>query len=345
MTAANGESKAPTVSVCVPTYNYGRFLTDCIESVLQQDYGDFELIITDDASTDGTASLVSRYAAEDPRVRLVENPRRLGMNGNIKHAADLARGRYIKVLCADDWLAPGCLSRMVELMDRHPCAALGTSACIIAEEDGRASEVQFLYGRDVSVVPGDAMLERMAQGHGFGGNSSFFIRASAYREVGGYDGSIPYAADYDLAARLCRIGDYLHTDAPLFYGRRQAAASSLTDPAKMLDVPDWFNIPSKVFAPRPVGSLSWRRYHQISGLLTARYLTQLGLEYARGHRAYADALRRVLVREGNFIVGIPLLPVHIASRIARRVTGKDRPASRPPEPWMGPPARRAEGGA
>jgi len=328
---------SPAVSVCVPTYNYGRFLTDCIESVLQQDFADFEIVITDDNSTDGTAELVARFAAKDPRVRYIKNEQRLGMNGNIKRAADLARGRYIKMLCADDWIAPRCLSRMVELMDKHPGAALGTSACIITEEDGRATEVQFLFGQDVSLIPGDEMLERMARGEGFGGNSSFFIRAESYKNVGGYDGTIPYAADYHLAARLCQIGDYLHTDDPLFYGRRQAAASSLTDPAKLLDVPDWFNIPERVFRPRPVGSRSWRRYQQLSGLLTARYLTQLGLEYARGHKAYAGALQKVLAREGNFMVGVPLLPLHIALRIARRVTGTHRPVSRPPEPWMGPP--------
>lgn len=337
MSTPAAKTDFPTVSVCVPTYNYGRFLTDCIESILQQDFTDFELVITDDNSTDGTAELVGRFAAEDPRIRYIQNERRLGMNANIKRAADLARGRYIKMLCADDWIAPRCLSRMVELMEEHPNAVLGTSACIAADEDGRATEVEFLYGKDVSLIPGDQMLEQMARGEGFGGNSSFFIRAEAYKNVGGYDGSIPYAADYHLAARLCQIGDYLHTDEPLFYGRRQAAASSLTDPAKLLDVPDWFTIPEKVFRPRPVGSRSWRRYQQLSGLLTARFITQLGLEYARGHRVYAGALQKVLSREGNFVVGVPLIPLHIALRVARRVTGTHRPATRPAEPWMGPP--------
>ncbi|NUQ74712.1 MAG: glycosyltransferase family 2 protein [Polyangiaceae bacterium] len=330
-------AKTPAVSVCVPTYNYGRFLTDCIESVLQQDFSDLELVITDDNSTDGTAELVARFAAADPRVRYIKNEQRLGMNANIKRAADLARGRYIKMLCADDWIAPRCLSRMVDLMEQNPDVTLGTSACIVAAEDGRALKVEFLFGQNVSRIPGDEMLERMARGEGFGGNSSFFIRAEAYKKVGGYDGAIPYAADYHLAARLCQIGDYLHTDEPLFYGRLQATASSLTDPAKLLDVPDWFTIPQKIFRPRPAFSRSWRRYQQLSGLLTARYITQLGLEYARGHRAYAGALQNVLAREGNFLVGVPLLPLHIALRAVRRVTGTHLPAFRPPEPWMGPP--------
>jgi hypothetical protein len=251
MTTPAAKTDSPTVSVCVPTYNYGRFLTDCIESVLQQDFADFELVITDDNSTDGTAELVARFAAADARVRYIKNERRLGMNGNIKRAADLAQGRYIKMLCADDWIAPRCLGRMVELMDRHPNAALGTSACILAEEDGRATEVQFLYGEAVSLIPGDAMLEQMARGEGFGGNSSFFVRAEAYKNVGGYDGSIPYAADYHLAARLCQIGDYLHTDDPLFYGRRQAAASSLTDPGEAPRRPGLVQHPREGLPPPP----------------------------------------------------------------------------------------------
>lgn len=339
-TAHVNDAKAPTVSVCVPTYNYGRFLTDTIESVLQQDLTDLELVITDDASTDGTAELVSRYEADDPRVRYIRNEKRLGMNGNIKRAADLARGRYIKMLCADDFLAPRCLSRMVELMDAHPSAVLGTSAVIHTVADGTPTEVSFLFGSDVSLIPGDAMLERMARGYGFGGNSSFTLRRDAYERVGGYDASFPYAADYELAARLSKIGDYVHTDEPLFYGRAQPDASSLTDPRKLADVPDWFQIPEKVFQPRPLLSRSWRRYQRLSGMLTARYMTQIGIEYVRGHNEYASGLTKILLREGNFAAGVPLLPVHMALRLARRLAGPRSGETRPPEPWMGPPRPR-----
>jgi glycosyltransferase involved in cell wall biosynthesis len=333
-------SAIPTVSVCVPTYNYGRFLTDTIESILQQDLTDFELIVSDDASTDNTVELVSRYAAQDPRVRLVRNERRLGMNGNIKRVADLARGRYIKMLCADDWLAPRCLSRLVELMDAHPSALIGASAVIHTLEDGTPTDVSFLFGSDVSLIPGDAMLERMAQGQGFGGHSSFILRQGAYKKIGGYNDAWLYAADYDIAARLCQIGDFLHTDEPLFYGRVQPEASSQVNPRQLQDVPDWFQIPATIFNPRPPFSQSWRRYHQLSGMLTARYLTQIGLEYARGHNDYASALGKLLLREGNFLAGLPMLPFHMVTRAARRITGTNRPAARPPEPWMGPPRHR-----
>jgi glycosyltransferase involved in cell wall biosynthesis len=329
----------PTVSVCIPTYNYADFLPDAIESVLNQDFADFELVVSDDASTDGTAELVGQYAASDSRIRLFRNEKNLGMNGNIKRAADLGRGRFIKILCADDWLVPGCLSRMLGLFSAYPTAVLATGACIITSAEGRPREINFLFGRDVTLFSGDAMLARMSRGHGFGGNSSFFFRRDAYEKVGGYDGSLLYAADYDLAARLCKIGDYVHTNEPLFYGRLQPAASSAVDPGKLRDVPDWFHIPDKVFSPRPPLSQSFFRYHRLTGMLTARYLLNIPAEYTRGRRDYARALGKLLLREGNFIVGLPLLPLEFSRRLVKRLTGTHRPRSIPPEPWMGPPRR------
>src|ERR1700752_2051267 len=87
---------APRVSVCVPTFNYARFLPDCIESVLQQTMTDWELVITDDCSTDGTDVIVDRYAKADPRIRYIRNEQRLGMSSNLKRACDLGRGEYLK---------------------------------------------------------------------------------------------------------------------------------------------------------------------------------------------------------------------------------------------------------
>jgi glycosyltransferase involved in cell wall biosynthesis len=339
MSAESISTKTPAISVCIPTYNYGRFLPDAIESILAQDFSDFEIVITDDASTDGTVDLVEAYQARDGRIRLIKNERRLGMNGNIQRAADLGRGQFIKMLCADDWLAPRCLSRMAALLSAYPTAVLATSACIVTSENGRPREVNFLYGRDVTFLAGDTMLARMSRGEGFGGNSSFFFRRDAYRRIGGYDGSRPYAADYDLAARLCQIGDYVHTDEALFYGRSQPDASSAKDPAKLLDVPDWFQIPAKVFQPRPVLSKSFWRYQRLTGLLTARYLVTVPTQYARGRREYATALAKMLLREGNFLAGVPLLPIEVSKRFYKRLTGTHRPRSRSPEPWMGPPDR------
>ena len=255
-------SQNPLVSVCVPTYNYRHFLRDCIESVRAQTLSDWELIICDDCSTDETSALVDSYAAIDSRIRYIRNEQRLGMNRNLKRAAGAGRGQYLKILCADDWLAPKCLEVLSGLLEKHPSVVLCTSAEVNTDLQGTPLQVQFLFGEHVSVIKGERMLDKMANGAGFGGNSSFMLRASAYHEVGGYDGAILYAGDYHLAARLCGIGDYIHTDEPLFYGRNQPDSSSSQDTRKLLDVIDWFEISEKIFRPRQIGNKEWRRYQK-----------------------------------------------------------------------------------
>src|SRR5262249_13352240 len=206
-----------------------------------------------------------------------------------------------------------------------------TSAEVNTDQHGTPLQVQFLFGEPVSIIQGETMLDRMANGAGFGGNSSFMIRASAYQKVGGYDEAILYAGDYHLAARLCRIGDYLHTDEPLFYGRNQPQSSSSQDTRKLLDVIDWFEIPEKIFRPRQIGNKEWRRYQKRMAALTARYSFNLMLEYARGHSYYAAALRKILTEKGNFWSGIPFLVLHIPHRMMNYLTGRNRPRSMPPE--------------
>jgi glycosyltransferase involved in cell wall biosynthesis len=309
----------PYVSVCVPTYNYGRFMRDCIESVLAQTLSDWELVICDDCSTDNTTEIVQEYAQHDKRIRYLKNEQRLGMNGNIKLVAEQGRGEYLKMLCSDDWLAPECLEVLTRSMKEHPQAVLATSAETLTNERGEALRVQFLFGQPVSIIAGEEMLDRMARGEGFGGNSSFLIRASAYREVSGYDVRCLYAGDYDLAARLCRKGDYLHIDKPLFYGRIQPNSSSSQDPKKLLDVIDWFEIPSRIFQPQRFGNREWRRHQKLIAHLTARYLVNMVLQLLRGHYGYASSLWRILIKRGNFFLGIPMLILHLPLRLYRRL--------------------------
>lgn len=327
----------PRISVCVTTYNYASFLPDCVESVLQQTFNDWELIVCDDCSTDETQVLMERYANADPRIRYIRNVKRLGMSANLKYAADLGTGKYLKILCADDWITRRCLERMLELMETYPNAVLGTSAEIATDAYGVPFAVQFLFGRAVSLIPGRKMLDRMAFGHGFGGNSSFFIRGTSYHAIGGYDPSLLYAGDYDLAARLCQVGDYIHTDAPLFYGRHHPVSSSSVNPARLFDVRDYFHIPSKVLQPRTVGTRNWYRFHWLKGNLTARYLTNVGLYWLRGNRDRAAALGRILSENGNVPFGATLLPLHCFRRLFNRLTRRNLPRRSAPEPWMGRP--------
>src|SRR5436190_11792112 len=107
-----------------------RYLPWCIESVLAQTFTDWELIICDDHSRDGSRQVGEAYARRDARIRFSVNDVNLGMYPNFRHVASLARGQYLKILCGDDWLHPECLEACVDLMERHPSCVIATPACV-----------------------------------------------------------------------------------------------------------------------------------------------------------------------------------------------------------------------
>ena len=109
------------MSVCIPAYKAERFIAATIESVLAQTTEDWELVVVDDASPDGTYDVAARYAG-DRRVRVERNATNLGPVGNWNHVVAQARGRYVKLLCSDDLLYPTCLARQAE-RPRRPSRA------------------------------------------------------------------------------------------------------------------------------------------------------------------------------------------------------------------------------
>jgi len=105
--------KNPAVSVCVPAYNTAPFLRQCIESALSQTFEDIELVLVDNASTDGTFDIAQEYERRDSRVRAYRNPRNIGLHGSYDRCMDLAKGAWVKFLCADDWLESDFIRRML----------------------------------------------------------------------------------------------------------------------------------------------------------------------------------------------------------------------------------------
>jgi glycosyltransferase involved in cell wall biosynthesis len=103
----------PLVSICVPTYNGEAHLRECLDSLRAQTFRDFEVVITDDTSTDETAAIAREYAQRDARFKFHANPRRLGLVGNWNCGIRLARGEWIKPVFQDDFLQPQCLERML----------------------------------------------------------------------------------------------------------------------------------------------------------------------------------------------------------------------------------------
>jgi len=132
----------PKISVLIPTYNYARFLPEAIESVLAQDWPNFELLIVDDASADNTAEIVRPFCDRDPRVHFAANPSNLGMVNNWNHCLARADGEYVKFLFGDDKLChPQALAKMVALLENHPSAVLAATARVILDENSKAVDI------------------------------------------------------------------------------------------------------------------------------------------------------------------------------------------------------------
>jgi glycosyltransferase involved in cell wall biosynthesis len=116
----------PLVSVVTPVYNGERYLSECIESVLAQDYPNWDYTIVNNCSTDRTAEIAETYAARDPRIRIRHNETFVRVVANYNNAVRQLSpdSTYCKVVAADDWLFPECLRRMVEVAERHPSIAI-----------------------------------------------------------------------------------------------------------------------------------------------------------------------------------------------------------------------------
>lgn len=118
-------SQSPTISVLTTVYNRSQFIGECIESLQQSKFQDYEHIIVDDRSSDNSVEIAQRYAEGDSRIKVLVNDKNLGDYPNRNKAASLANGKYIKYLDADDLLGPWMLDIMVDAMETHPQCALG----------------------------------------------------------------------------------------------------------------------------------------------------------------------------------------------------------------------------
>ena len=133
----------PLVSVCMPLYNTERFVTQAIESVLAQTYRHVELVICDNCSTDRSLEIARRFADSDARVRLVSNRRNLGYGGNLHKVTSLARGEFMMVQCADDYIDPRAVERLLSMAtsaDVDPNHVVSIADSYVVDADGKPTE-------------------------------------------------------------------------------------------------------------------------------------------------------------------------------------------------------------
>ncbi len=213
----------PRVSVVIPSYNNARFIESTVESVLAQTLTDFELIISDHSSTDGTWELLQQYRA-DARVTLMQLPPGGGAPANWTAVTERAGGELLKLVCGDDLLYPTALAEQVAAADQYPEAVLVACQRDIVDSGGvpvvRARGLQGLHG----LVPGVTAIRRTisAGTNVFGEPVCILVRRQALVDSGGWDARSPYLLDQATFARVLRRG-------PMVALRRTLAAFRISD--------------------------------------------------------------------------------------------------------------------
>lgn len=195
----------PRVSMVMPVHNGARWLADAIDSILAQDFSDFELILVDDASRDESPRLMAEAEARDPRVRLVSLKDNVGLPAALNHGFAKARGAFHSWTSDDNLLRPAMLGRLVAVLDADPDADVVHADFTLIDEAGTE------LGRS-RVGPIDRLL--------FGNNigACFLYRARVTEALGGYDTGLFGVEDYDFwlrAARRFRFAE-LHEDLYLY---------------------------------------------------------------------------------------------------------------------------------
>ena len=189
----------PKISVIMSVYNGEKYLREAIESIFNQTFTDFEFIIVNDGSADGSLDIIRSY--DDDRIRLIDNEQNIGLTKSLNKALRFAEGEYIARQDADDVSLPNRLERQVNYLEKHPeTAVLGTSVYLI-NENGKTIAKTIALARPT--------LKDLHKGNQFTHGSVIF-KKHVIAELGGYNESLKYVQDYELWLRIAknyRIGN------------------------------------------------------------------------------------------------------------------------------------------
>jgi len=212
--SAESTTAAPRVSVLMPAYNARRYLGEAIDSILAQTFRDFELVVVDDGSTDETLAILNRYAAQDPRVRVVSRPN-TGISGALNDGLKLCRAPLVARMDADDVAEPQRLQRQVAYMDAHAdCVLLGSNVLLI-------DPAGLPIGVDQNQPAHDQIEQQLLRGRGGAVyHPSAMMRRDAVDRVGRYRAQFNDSEDLDLFLRLAEVGRVANLPEPLLRYRR-----------------------------------------------------------------------------------------------------------------------------
>jgi glycosyltransferase involved in cell wall biosynthesis len=220
-------SSQPLVTIATPFYNAAPYFQQCIESVLAQSYQNFEYILLDNMSTDGSGDLAREYARRDPRLRVIRNEEFLSLTQNHNAVLRLISpaSRYCKVLQADDWLFPNCLVEMVRVAEAQPSIGV-VSAYTLLERSvyltGLPYPSEFIPGREIARR---LLLEGL---NVFGSPTATLIRADLIRARDPFYDQRSPIDDLDVCLELMQSSDFGFVNQVLTFTRRDNVSTITT---------------------------------------------------------------------------------------------------------------------
>ncbi len=207
----------PLVSVCIPAYNNAAYIKETIDSVLKQTYFHLELIICDDCSKDDTVKVVENIG--DDRIKLYQNEKNLGMSGNWNRCLSKCSGEFIKLICADDVLAPDCLEKEVRALQENPTAVLAESDTKLFDLNGKPKGFYKRYKTSGLTDGKEIARAGLFVKNYFGAPLANTFRHDILKKAGGFDPWYTYILDYDFWVKLACMGDVYIIHEPLNYFR------------------------------------------------------------------------------------------------------------------------------
>ena len=228
----------------MPVYNAQRYLRQAVESILGQTFEDFEFVIIDDGSTDGSTGILRDYASREPRIQLISRPN-TGYLQALNEGLAICRGEFVARMDADDIALPERLERQIAFLDRHPECLMVGSALVRIDADGDVlcEEPLPLEHQEIEA--------RLWRGEGAIGHPAATIRRQPLVALGGYRQDYYGAEDHDLWLRLAEQGRLANLPEPLLMCRihtgnftfqnedrtRSAARAAISDAARRRGLP------------------------------------------------------------------------------------------------------------
>ena len=189
----------PKVSVVMSFHNDADYIEEAIQSILKQTFNDFEFIIINDCSSDGSAEIVNQYASKDERIIVIKNSQNLGLTKSLNKGIQAAKGKYIARQDADDVSLPFRLEKEVSLLESHPEIGLVSCNLYLIDDEGNCIG-QHKRKSDPNIISWYLLFHNH-----IGGHSQVMYRKQLVGDLGGYDENRRYSQDYELWSRLMLV--------------------------------------------------------------------------------------------------------------------------------------------